>query len=162
MSLTDHVTWMHMYFREETGFPETEIGFSASVSNHVKGLAAHQTIVFGSVVSNFGDYYNNTTGVFYVPVPGTYLFYVNILSESGNSIETQLVVDGNTIASIYSGGQNFHGAGSNQVVVRLKHGDNVWVKVHGAYSTDMSVHCCWSSFTGYLLREVYGETAVIG
>ena len=120
----------------------------------MKNLTAHQPIVFGSVLTNIGHYYNNTTGVFYVPVDGTYQFFVNILSEADNSIETELVLNGNQIAEIYSGAGKFHGAGSNLVIVRLHQGDNVWVKVHAAYSTDMAIHCCWSTFSGVLLREV--------
>lgn len=81
------------------------------------------------------------------------MFYVNILSEPDNFIETEMLVNGNLLAEIYSGAVKWFGAGSNFVIVQLAQGDNIWVKVHSAYSSDMAVHCCWSTFSGYLLRE---------
>lgn len=148
--------------REASFFPENEVAFSARVSQHVNNLAAHQPIVFGTVLTNIGNYYNNTTGVFYVPIAGTYQFFVNILSEADNNIETELVVNGNMMAEIYSGAGKYHGAGSNLVIVRLNQGDNVWVKVHAAFSSDMAVHCCWSTFTGMLIREVTTQDQIVG
>ncbi|KAL4222584.1 hypothetical protein ACF0H5_018625 [Mactra antiquata] len=136
--------------KRQTG---TEIGFSARVPEHLKNLAPHQPIVFGDVMTNLGNYYNPSSGVFFVPVTGTYLFFVNILSEVDNSIETELVVDGATLIDIYSGSRGFFGPGSNFLIARIDKGKNVWVKVHDHYSTNMGVHCCWSSFSGYLLSE---------
>ncbi|KAL4222583.1 Complement C1q-like protein 2 [Mactra antiquata] len=146
----------------ESFFPATEVGFSARVSQHVKNLTAHQPIKFGNVITNIGNYYNPTSGMFFVPVTGTYLFYVNILSEANNNIETELVQDGSSLAEIYSGAGKFHGAGSNFVIANVTKGKNVWVKVHAAYSTDMSVHCCWSTFSGYLLREYETPASIVG
>jgi plastocyanin domain-containing protein len=125
-------------------------------------LTAHQPIVFGSVLTNVGNYYNNTTGVFYVPIDGTYQFFVNILSEADNFIETELVVNGTGVAEIYSGAGKYNGAGSNLVIVRLHRGDKVWVKVHYGFSSDMSVHCCWSTFSGVLLRVVADLNQIVG
>ncbi|WAR21426.1 C1QT4-like protein [Mya arenaria] len=92
-------------------------------------------------------------GVFYVPRNGTYVFYVNILSEYNNMIETQLVVNGQSLALMYSGAGHFHGAGSNMAIAHLTAGDNVWVRLHGHWSSDRSVHCCWSTFSGFHLSD---------
>ena len=141
-------------FRQLGFVSESEVGFSARVSRHMTNLAADQPIVFGKTLTNIGHYYNNTTGVFYTPVSGTYMFFVNILSEANSFIETELLVNGNVLAELYSGGERYNGAGSNLVIAHLAKGDNVWVKVHGIYgSSNMAVHCCWSTFSGYLLRE---------
>ena len=92
------------------------------------------------------------------------MFYVNILSEAGHFIETELLANGTLLAELYSGGGKYHGAGSNFVIVHLAQGDQVWVRVHGAFSTNMAVHCCWSTFSGYLLREgsIVGQGVIVG
>ena len=92
------------------------------------------------------------------------MFYVNILSEPGHYIETMLVTNGNFLAQIFSGGAKYDGPGSNLVIVHLAQGDQVWVQVHAAYSSNMGVHCCWSTFSGYLLREgsIAGSPAIVG
>jgi len=36
---------------------------------------------------------------------------------------------------------------------RLAEGDEVWVHLHGSWSSDRSVHCCWSTFSGFLLGD---------
>ena len=141
---------------------EQEFGFSAVISSHLKNLSHDQPIVFDTVMSNFGQAYNGNSGVFHIPVSGTYMFFVNILSERDNFIETELLVEGKTIAEIYSGATQFYGAGSNFVIVTVKRGQNVWVKVHNAYSTNMAIHCCWSTFSGYLLREDTGLDEIVG
>ena len=112
----------------------------------------NQAIVFGTVLTNIGHHYNNSTGVFYIPRDGTYMLSVHILSEPNNYIETELVVNGHPLAEIFSGGK-FNGPGSNLVIAHLTQGDNVWTRLHSAESSNMAVHCCWSTFSGYLLRE---------
>ncbi|XP_052773537.1 complement C1q tumor necrosis factor-related protein 4-like [Mya arenaria] len=130
-----------------------DIAFSARVSQHVKNLTDNQPIVFDTIRYQSGHYYNKATGVFYVPRNGTYVFYVNILSEYNNMIETQLVVNGQSLALMYSGAGHFHGAGSNMAIAHLTAGDNVWVRLHGHWSSDRSVHCCWSTFSGFHLSD---------
>ena len=81
---------------------------------------------------------------------------VHILSEPNNYIETELVVNGHPLAEIFSGGK-FNGPGSNLVIAQLTQGDNVWTRLHSGESSNMAVHCCWSTFSGYLLREGPGR-----
>ena len=97
------------------------------------------------ILTNLGHHYNNTTGIFYVPVTGTYMFYANILSEVDNYIETELLVNGNLLAEIFSGPENTTGPEvTSSSSIWLK-GDNVWVKVQGNYSSNMAVHIFWLS-----------------
>ena len=144
-------------FRNLGFVSQLEVGFSASVSRHLTNLQPNQPIIFGTVLTNIGHNYNNSSGVFYVPTDGTYLLNVHVLSEKHNYIETELVVNGHPVAEIYSGGL-YYGSGSNLVIAHLSIGDNVWVRFHSGESSNMAVHCCWSTFSGYLLRDGYGTT----
>ena len=145
--------FMKIYLFHSRQLTGGEVAFSAAVSSHIKNLGTNQAIVFSTVTTNIGNHYNSNSGVFRVPVPGTYLFFVNILSEAGHSIETQIVRNGNEISEIYSGGSgNYNGPGSNLVILQLDLGDEIWVRVHEHFSTNMAIHCCWSSFSGYLLH----------
>jgi len=85
------------------------------------------------------------------------------MSESGNgneNIETEIVKNGGEqLAEMYSGGSASFDSTSNMAVTSLEKGDHVWVRVHVAWSSNFAVHCCFSTFSGFLIG--YYETDVL-
>lgn len=149
------------FFRRQLG--GSVLGFSAKISSHLNGLGSRHTIVFDSVISNYGNAYDNMTGYFKAPEPGVYAFFANIMSEAGDGneyIETEIVQNGNQIAEMYSGGSTYFDSTSNMAVVSLEEGDHVWVRVHGGWSSNFAIHCCFSTFSGFLLGY-YEDASVI-
>ena len=128
--------------------------FTARVATAYQNIAAWAPIVFKTVETNAGNGYNNSTGEFSAPKDGHYVFYCNILSQPGKSIETVIQVNGGSKQCIYSGGApSFHGPGGNMLIVQLKAGDKVRVAKHGPWGTaPFYVHNHWSTFSGFLLE----------
>ncbi|XP_060558290.1 complement C1q-like protein 2 [Ruditapes philippinarum] len=152
------------HFRNRRQEGQAKIAFTATVSSHLKSLAHHNVIVFDRTGSNFGNGYDNVTGYFIAPESGVYVFYANIMSEVGNGltyIETEIVKNGSQLAEMYSGATNSHDSSSNMAVTSLQKGEHVWVRVHGAWSNNFSIHCCFSTFSGFLLaRDEWSENII--
>lgn len=127
------------------------IGFTATISSSNSSWNSG-TLVFPVVVTNVGNGYNPSTGVFTVPMAGEYVFFVNVQSYGTQSIYVDVVVNGVTKVRTmaYSSGSNdYHDAGPNLVVLTLQKGDKVWVRHYYArgYYTDGPI----TTFSGFLL-----------
>jgi len=151
--------------RRQEGRPV--VAFTAKVASHLTSLGPQEKVPFASVVTNIGNTFNNATSVFTAPEDGAYVFFANIMSESGHGnefIETEIVVIGNGVqlAEMYSGGSTFYDSTSNMAVATLKQGDKVWVRVHGSWSSNYAIHCCFSTFTGFMLGYIDNTDMVIG
>ncbi|XP_062574642.1 uncharacterized protein LOC134236474 isoform X1 [Saccostrea cucullata] len=107
-----------------------KVGFSASVSS-TDGSWNSGTLVFPSVITNEGNGYNPSNGIFTAHVSGTYVFFVNVQSYSTNDIYVDIVLNRSTKvrAMAYSAGNgDYNDAGPNLVVLTIQKGDAVWVK----------------------------------
>ncbi|XP_045169963.2 complement C1q tumor necrosis factor-related protein 3-like [Mercenaria mercenaria] len=153
----------HSVFRRQEERPA--IGFTAFISSHLTSLGNQNTILFDKTKSNFGNGFDNVTGYFVAPESGVYVFFANIMSEvsSGLSyIETEIVKNGDQLAEMYSGAKDAFDSSSNMAVTSLKKGDHVWVRVHGSWSNNFSIHCCFSTFSGFLIGQDELTENIIG
>lgn len=126
------------------------IGFTATVSSHSSTWNSG-TLVFDVVITNVGNGYNPSTGVFTVPMAGEYVFFVNVQSYSNKIIYADVVLNGVTKVRTmaYSSGSEYNDAGPNLAVLTLLKGDSVWIKHYsgiGYYSSGPI-----STFSGFLL-----------
>lgn len=106
----------------------TRIGFTATVSSPSSSWNSG-TLVFPVVITNVGNGYNPSTGVFTAPTAGKYVFFVNVQSYNAQSIYADVVLNGVTKVRTmaYS---DIYDAGPNLVVLTLQKGDSVWIKHH--------------------------------
>uniref|UniRef100_K1QJZ2 Caprin-2 n=1 Tax=Magallana gigas TaxID=29159 RepID=K1QJZ2_MAGGI len=110
----------------------TRIGFTATISS-TSTTWNSGTLVFDVVITNVGNGYNPSTGVFTAPTAGEYVFFVNVQSFGTQSIYVDVVLNGVTKVRTmaYNGGSSeYYEAGPNLVVLTLQKGDRVWVKRH--------------------------------
>ncbi|XP_065928372.1 uncharacterized protein [Magallana gigas] len=127
------------------------IGFTATVSS-ASSTWNSGTLVFDVVVTNVGNGYNPSTGVFTAPMAGEYAFFVNVQSYSNKIIYAEVVLNGvtkvRTMAYSYAGNE-YYEAGPNLVVLTLQKGDRVWVKRYSGqgYYIDGPL----TTFSGFLL-----------
>ena len=56
-------------------------------------LTPTDPIVFNYPVHNAGGHYDSATGIYTVPIDGTYEFIVHIWSSNDNSVDAYLIVD---------------------------------------------------------------------
>jgi len=71
------------------------VAFTAIVSPPLLSLlAAGETVVFDTVVTNVGDAYRNTTGLFRAPIQGVYVFNFALMMDPGFNEYIELVKNG--------------------------------------------------------------------
>ncbi|KAL4228031.1 Elastin microfibril interfacer [Mactra antiquata] len=123
--------------------------FSASLTNHATNLGNYQTIIFDNVFTNDLGGYNGLTGVFTAPSNGTYFFTSTVMSHSGQYLETNICLNGQTKVLMYSYDTSFE-QGANSVVLVLQAGDSVWVR-HNANEGSNAYGGHWSTFSGFMI-----------
>lgn len=129
---------------------QPKIAFYANrVTDHIN-LGVHRSLIFGNVVTNDGNCYQFSTGLFIPSVSGVYVFDVRILLCSpGHELRTHLVVEGEEMAAYYTGGSSHCSNGGGMTVLHVGAGESVWVRVA---TSDGENNIAWeSSFSGFLL-----------
>ena len=128
----------------------TRIGFTAGVTSGSSSWSSG-TLVFPKVITNVGNGYNPSDGVFTAPRAGVYVFFVNVQGYSSQIIYVDIVLNGATKvrALAYGGIYNYYNAGPNLAVLSLQTGDRVWVKYHAGtgYYYDGPI----TTFSGFLI-----------
>ncbi|XP_060563690.1 uncharacterized protein LOC132723040 [Ruditapes philippinarum] len=134
---------------------QAQVAFSAYLSHFQDHLGLHQTIKFDKIITNDGNAYNAVTGIFTVPVTGTYVFIFYINSSNSNVVfrlmaNNALKASGVSRPAVLNQIKDVQGGG--MVVLRLNQGVAVWIENANAdsivYSTDENR---WVTFSGFLL-----------
>ncbi|XP_045169141.2 caprin-2-like [Mercenaria mercenaria] len=116
-----------------------------------------ETIVFKETLFNFGEHYDNFTGIFTAPVHGTYLFTIHICLQVGVYMYYGIMVEGERITNglFYEG--NTTNCNTADAIMVLKSGDRVWVKYLRSSTTGKAViegnhDHRWNTFSGTLIN----------
>ena len=107
----------------------TRIGFTASVTSPSNTWNSG-TLVFPKVITNVGNGYYPSDGVFTAPMAGVYVFFVNVKSYDTLAIYVDMVFNGTSkVRTMAETSINDHDdAGPNLEVLSLKTEDRVWIK----------------------------------
>ena len=130
-----------------SGDTGSRVAFFATLTHSDAVLARNERILFDNVVTNLGLAFHN--GVFVAPVPGLYVFSVNLLSDS-EPANAKVVRNGGLLGAL-----NFHVDGeqaSQTVAVELNRGDEIAVQ-SANYPGVKFYGYRHSSFSGFLLYE---------
>ena len=103
----------------------TRIGFTATASSSDTSWSS-STLILSTVITNVGNGYNPSDGVFTAPVAGVYVFFVNLQGYSSNTLYTYIVLNGTS--KVRTLAYTNYDAGPNLAVLSLQTGDRVWVK----------------------------------
>uniref|UniRef100_A0ABI0P0C7 C1q and TNF related 3 n=1 Tax=Bos taurus TaxID=9913 RepID=A0ABI0P0C7_BOVIN len=131
--------------------PELQIAFMASLATHFTNQ--NSGIIFSSVETNIGNFFDVMTGRFGAPVSGVYFFTFSMMKhEDVEEVYVYLMHNGNTVFSMYSyETKGKSDTSSNHAVLKLAKGDEVWLRMgNGALHGD---HQRFSTFAGFLLFE---------
>eukprot|EP00069_Balaena_mysticetus_P010385 bmy_20691T0 len=127
------------------------IAFMASLATHFSNQ--NSGIIFSSVETNIGNFFDVMTGRFGAPVSGVYFFTFSMMKhEDVEEVYVYLMHNGNTVFSMYSyETKGKSDTSSNHAVLKLAKGDEVWLRMgNGALHGD---HQRFSTFAGFLLFE---------
>uniref|UniRef100_A0A8C6YPF1 Complement C1q tumor necrosis factor-related protein 3 n=1 Tax=Nothoprocta perdicaria TaxID=30464 RepID=A0A8C6YPF1_NOTPE len=131
--------------------PELQVAFMASMATHFSNQ--NSGIIFSSVETNVGNFFDVMTGRFGAPVNGVYFFTFNMMKhEDVEEVYVYLMHNGNTVFSLYSyESKGKADTSGNSAVLKLAKGDEVWLRMgNGALHGD---HQRFSTFAGFLLFE---------
>ncbi|XP_052717940.1 cerebellin-3-like isoform X2 [Crassostrea angulata] len=124
------------------------VAFDVRLKNQKRNLATKARVVFETVDLNEGLGYDASTGVFTAPSGGIYVFDWTILAWQGQIASTSLVVNGQYKSWSYCDdrGSKTWLPCSKMTLVKLKHGDKIWIEVINGTS---DIHNLYTSFSGF-------------
>ena len=104
-------------------------------------------------ITNLGNGYNPSDGVFTAPRAGVHVFFVNVQGTSTNNIYVDILLNGATKVRtmVSQGSQEYNDAGPNLAVVSLQTGDRVWIKHHSGQGYYTHSDGPITTFSGFLI-----------
>ena len=141
---------------------ETPVAFLATLTNHAENLGANQNIAFDDVITDIGGAYNSHGGLFIAPVSGIYVFSTSIMSSIQTDSHFAFKRNGILITRMFYPGSSIGGFDTTSVtiVLKLAKGDDVAVVNLDSDKDIFGDH--YSTFTGFLLQEIYDDSGVVG
>ena len=129
-----------------------KVAFTAAVTSSSSTWSSG-VLVFPAVITNVGNAYNPSTGIFTAPTQGNYVFFVNVQSYSTKYIYVDIVLNGSTKVRTQAGGSSndYFDAGPNLVVLTLQKGDTVWIRHYGGIGYFTYSDGPITTFSGFLI-----------
>uniref|UniRef100_A0A3P8Z0C9 C1q domain-containing protein n=2 Tax=Esox lucius TaxID=8010 RepID=A0A3P8Z0C9_ESOLU len=129
-----------------------KVAFSAALSESKGPFDTDTTLVYKHVITNIGNAYSPSTGIFKAPVSGTYYFRFTAFSYTNNHRRVSLYKGGQLVVTVtdIQSGQDGEDSGSNGVTLQLEKGEEVYTQLkaqHHVYD-DYAHH---TTFTGFLI-----------
>ncbi|KAL3970653.1 cytochrome CYP [Sarotherodon galilaeus] len=134
----------------------THVAFSAAVvlpgsGPYIGPFNTETTLIFKHVITNIGNAYNPSTGIFTAPVRGAYHFELHMFGHGGVAVGAYLYKNGGLVVIAYEH-QTADGelSGSNGASLLLEVGDQVFVRLlDGRRIYDNDNH--HTTFSGHMI-----------
>ncbi|CAL1526606.1 unnamed protein product [Lymnaea stagnalis] len=124
--------------------------FSAGLTSSLN-VSDHVNVTYDRVFTNVGNVYDPQTGVFTVPLNGTYTILFHALAEYSGMLWLDLYRNSQYITSAYAHIEGQYGAASNSITITLAKGDEVYITGHGSSILYGNPNEVYATFTGYML-----------
>ncbi|XP_052078285.1 complement C1q-like protein 2 [Mytilus californianus] len=130
-----------------------KVAFMVKNSADLLNIPANSVVVYNTVITNLGNGYDSSTGIFKAPSNCVYIFSWTVLCQHGKSFRTYLALNGHLIARNFAGARNVadHASGSQNVVIEVKKDDEIFVRIQDGYTGQFMYADSWSTFSGYKL-----------
>ena len=128
----------------------TKINFFAGLSSNFRG--ANSVIKYDTVMTNDGNGYQTTTGCFIAPTDGVYFIQSNALRcQNSGQLYIHIMHNSNIVSSTSNLDETFESV-SASVVLNLRKGDVVWIKLRiGQVYGHSPSH--YTNFMGYCITD---------
>ncbi|XP_043074522.1 complement C1q-like protein 4 [Puntigrus tetrazona] len=127
------------------------VAFSAALQD---AIAKNDVIKFNDVITNLGGGYDSSTGTFTCKTAGVYYFIFSIV-KTGQNLRVDLFLNDQTaVASAVAVDVLHTDTASNSVVLQLKAGDRLYVRLNSSELSKRDSQSRFSIFSGYLLYEI--------
>ncbi|XP_052765461.1 uncharacterized protein LOC128206820 [Mya arenaria] len=143
---------------------EGPAAFTACIgSADLTNLGNHHVIVFDHLLTNYGNAYHNTTGIFRAPSDGVYAFHLSAMSTAHHALYLEIVQDGRRIDDVLSdaGSSSTYASVGEMWTLKLQRGSEVWIRARVAPNTVADIHgYCHTMFSGFQLFEIEGMNLI--
>ncbi|XP_037614172.1 caprin-2-like isoform X1 [Sebastes umbrosus] len=135
----------------------TKVIFSAATgggNNHIGPFNTDTTLIYRTVITNIGNAYSPSTGIFVAPVAGVYYFTIFYHASGENYAHLLLYKNNNVTVWTNDHKSSFDTAdnGGNAVFLQLQRGDQVFVRMAAnttVWGTDYD-----TTFSGFLVTQM--------
>ncbi|CAC5403856.1 unnamed protein product [Mytilus coruscus] len=133
-----------------------KVAFMAKNSAALQNIPSKSVVVYKTVVTNLGNGYDTSNGIFTAPSNGVYIFSWTVLCHHGKNFYTYISLNENLIARNYAsaGGVADHASGSQNVILEIKKNDKVSVRIQAGQTGQYMYGDSWSTFSGYKLYNI--------
>ena len=114
-----------------------------------------EIIKFNDVVTDYGEPYDNSSGLFIAPVAGLYVFSTTIMVEQNFDTHVGIYINNHLTTNIkLHGAEHEYDTMSQTVIYYLRVRDTVSIR---HYDGTKSIHGDYTTFMGFLLYEDFGD-----
>ncbi|XP_059167028.1 uncharacterized protein LOC131949240 [Physella acuta] len=128
----------------------TTVAFTAGLLKSTDAVAK-DTIIYTEVITNIGNAYRNTTGVFKCPKAGVYSFQIHGVASKGMEIGISLTKNKIRIVSVQAKSLQEQSAAGNSAVLMLEKGDEISVQATSCGSLYGAGGQILNTFSGFLI-----------
>ena len=125
-----------------------KVAFTVAVKSSSSTLYS-KTLIFDHIISNVGNGYDPSTGVFTAPRAGTYVFYVAAVEYSTYYLTLDIVINSAAKVRLVGYSSASYQTGTNMVAQYLRRGDDVRVK-HTSGKGYYTMTIPTPTFTGFM------------
>ncbi|XP_037614185.1 cerebellin-1-like isoform X2 [Sebastes umbrosus] len=135
----------------------TKVIFSAATGGGDKGIGPFNTdttLIYRTVISNIGNAYSPSTGIFVAPVAGVYYFNIFYCAAGTHPANLNLYINNKPIVAAYDNKSSSDTAdtGGNAVFLQLQPGDQVYVRMLvNSWVWGSDYH---TTFSGFLVTQM--------
>ncbi|XP_063416194.1 cerebellin-1-like [Mytilus trossulus] len=133
-----------------------KVAFMVKNSVALQNIPSKSAIVYNTVLTNLGNGYDSSNGIFTAPSNGVYSFSWTVLCYRGKNFYTYISLNEDIIARNFASANKVaeHTSGSQKIIISMKKNDKVSVRIQGGETGQYMYGSGWSTFSGYKLYNM--------
>ena len=108
---------------------------------------------YDKILTNIGNAYDATSGIFLVPVSGIYSLSASLMGDPNHGIHVQLVKNGIELVRLWTGGAASYELASHTLNINLAQNDKIWVQNRDSGDPIVYATENYNMFSAVLLHE---------
>jgi hypothetical protein len=129
------------------------VAFTAILTTDVT-VQGYAIVKYDQVITNWGNAYQPSTGVFTAPYNGLYSISCTMMAHPDNAVHVVIKHNGKKVSVLYSSTKTFPQA-AQTVQLKLKKGDKITIQNYNNKAAKIHDHGSYNVFSGFLITEMF-------